>query len=425
MKNSSLSRRKFLKIVGAGTCGAAIHTSLAPVNSLVAYAMPPIIGAALGQGSVLVVLNLDGGCSHNIAPGYSGAYRDRFPTLSFSEAQSLPLNTEQGLHPALTLFRDIYNEGRLAVINQCGLPMNTRSHDQDQTLKFIGAADGRDQSMSASVSGGWAARLTCQMGSIFGGISLGGSNDLISGDCNAPRSFGDLQGFGEDEIRWDERRTNWMKEHRDRVIAKSNEINTDALKFIRSGMDNIQASIQTIQAATSQPLNFTFPNTGLGNSCRDAVRLIAARQLGVQFIYLNRGGFDTHNGEAQSLTGNLTDINNSLTAMVNALKSLGLWQSVTIMTVSEFCRTFENESRGTDHGNAGPMFVMGGKVLGGIKVPMYSAAQIQSMASAGYFNTVEVHYSQMFKEWVVAAGFDAEKVFPKPFAPKTLNLFEI
>lgn len=424
MNKTPLTRRDFLKIVGAGTCGAAIHYTLEPASNMMAYAMPHIAGSMIGDRPTLVVLNLAGGCSHNIAPGYSGAYRDKFPTLSFSEAQSNPLNSEQGVHPSLTLFRDLYNEGRLALVNQVGLPDSTRSHDQDETLMFIGAQNGRDQSMSASIGGGWAARLTCQMGTIFGGISLGGSNPLIQGDCNPPRSFGDLTNFGEDNIRWDERRSLWMRQHRDRVIGNASDANTSSLQFVRSGMDNIEASIQTIQAATSQALNYTFPNTGLGNSCRDAVKLIAARQLGVQFIYLRQGGYDTHNGERQSLTNLLTDVNNSLSAMVTALKGLGLWNNVTIMTISEFCRTFENRSAGTDHGRGGPMFVMGGKVRGGIKVPIYSAAQIQNMSS-GYFNTYEVHYSQPFKDWVWAAGFDAEKVFPKPFTPKALDLFEI
>src|SRR5690606_17960611 len=126
--------------------------------------------------------------------------------------------------------------------------------------------------------------------------SLGGSNELLEGPCNPGRSFGDLDNFGERDIRWNARRTEWMKQHRDRVIAASNPSNSQALQFIRSGVQNIAASIETVRAATAAPLNYNFPNTGLGNACADAVRLIRARELGVQFIFLRIGGFDTHSG---------------------------------------------------------------------------------------------------------------------------------
>ena len=414
-----ISRRKFLTLAGA--MGAtAIYKSLTPSTSMFAYAAQTAQASSIGQTPVLIVLNARGGWSHNIAPLYHGAYRDKMPTLSYAPEDSLPLNFEQGLHPALTNLKSIYDEGNLALINGVGYPQVNRSHDESETLMFLGAQGGLDNSMSAAVAGGWAARLTCQSSSIFSGISLGGSTELIEGACNPPRSFGDLSNFGESSIRWDDRRSLWMRQHRDALIAQGDGTSAAALSTVRNNVNNIEASISTVRAVTQRPFNFTFPNTSLGAACRDAVKLINAPELGTQFIYLSKGGFDTHSGELASLNTLLADIDTSLAAMVAALKSLGHYSRVTIMSISEFSRTFENNSQGTDHGHAGPMFVLGGRVQGGVKSQAYSAAE----TTGDYYGDYRVHYSQAFKDWTYAAGFDAERVFPRAIPnPQTLNLF--
>ena len=126
------SRRDFLKLVSSGTCGSAIHRLIAPSAGLLALVRP--LEAHANTGKVMVVVNLAGGASYNIAPSYSGAYRDRNPTISYGPENSLPITGDQGLHPALTGLKGIWDEGHLAVINFVGYPKPNRSHDESTQI---------------------------------------------------------------------------------------------------------------------------------------------------------------------------------------------------------------------------------------------------------------------------------------------------
>jgi uncharacterized protein (DUF1501 family) len=83
------------------------------------------------------------------------------------------------------------------------------------------------------------------------------------------------------------------------------------------------------------------------------------------------GGFDTHNGQGR-LTGNHPDLNRGIGWAMYALRKYftlyadkATWENVVVVTLSEFGRTtVENSDQGTDHAEAGPMFIAGGAVKG-------------------------------------------------------------
>ncbi|MBX7137670.1 MAG: DUF1501 domain-containing protein [Oligoflexia bacterium] len=420
------TRRDFLRLVSAGTCGAAVHRVLSPRNGMLAFGAPATL-PALGSQAVLVVVNLAGGCSYNIAPIYHGAYRDKNPTISYGPENSLILTPDQGVHPSLTYFKKLYDQGRLAVMNGVAHPQNNRSHAESTENWFSGIYDG-----ASATQGGWGARLTCQMASVFGGVSLGGSISLMQGSCNDGRSFGDLSNFGEDQIFWDSRQSRYLKAYRDQVIANSFvPASNDNLAYVKNASDNLAASIDAVKSATNVtlPTSYTEPgdatptaitfNGGFGASCRDAAKLIAGTALGVQLIYLEHGGFDTHQMERNSLPGTLAEVNAGIQALVLTAKAMGFWNRMVIVTMSEFCRTFENGSQGTDHGRAAPMFMMGGAISGGVKNMPPSPAQ----TSGDYYNLMDIDCREPFKHVVYQMGYDHNKVFPGPINMKNLSLF--
>jgi uncharacterized protein (DUF1501 family) len=360
----------------------------------------------------MIVINLSGGASLNIAPLYSGVYRDKNPTVSFGPEESLPLSSQQGLHPSLTAFNSVYSEGRLALINMVGYPNPNRSHAESAEIWFRGGATNGGM-------GGWGARLTAQMASTFGGISLAGSNVLVQGDVNPPRALGDLNNFGEYGF-WGDNNTSWLREARTNARIASGMSQAESQQFVRSEMDKLESSLDTIRDATEVSPPGTFPNGGFGSMCRDAAKLVAATQLGTQFIYLELGGFDTHSDERDALTNRLNELNGGVGALVNSLKQMGRWGSTTIVTMSEFGRTCgENGSGGTDHGHCNAMFVMGGAVVGGIKTPPPTDSEI----AYDYLRDYHVHFGQPFREIVAAMGYNPEAIFPSTSASNHLGLF--
>ncbi len=408
----SMSRRKFLRNVAAGTCGAAIHSAVSPWGKMLAFADPLRANATL---PVMIIVNLSGGCSYNICPLYGGTYRDLNPTISYGPENSLALDDQQGLHPAFTGLKAIYDEGSLGVINLVGYPEPNRSHDESAQIWWRGSR------MKNAAAGGWGARLTCQLGSIFGGVSLSGANVLIQGDCNPPRAFGDLNDFGEDSFWGGSDGTKWLRDSREAVLSLSGASLSENQAYVRESMDSLQRSLDIVRQQTQAAPPGTFPNTGFGRLCRDAAKLVQAQSLGTQFIYLEHGGFDTHSDERTRLTQLLTELNGGLTALAASLKAMGRWNDAMIYTMSEFCRTFENGSQGTDHGHAGPMIVMGGRVKGGVKSPV--PTNLETASANGYYHQYHVDFRDPFAAGIRAMGLNPTPVFSETGGISTLDLF--
>lgn len=396
------SRRDFLKVMTAGTCGALAHRILNP--GFAAYADP--LGSA-NSNRVFVLINFSGGVSYNIAPPYVGLYRDRNPTISYgpTDPGALVLNSTQGLHPSLTALNQVWGEGRLAVLNLIGAgSRQSRSHDEATTQWHTG------RSNITGVSEGWGARLTSQLQSSLGGISLSGSNTLIRGGANPPRAVGNLSSLGEQPIFWDNNATEFLKMTRTNVVQASSHPSNPGFDYAKESLLKFQASAELLRTYEDLTLPVAFPNTGLGNRLRDAARLIVAGPtIGLRFIYVEFGGFDTHAGERATLTSRLNEFNGAIGPFIQCLKSLNRWNDIVIAGMSEFSRTMENSSQGTDHGAAGPQFVLGGLVKGGQKTPAPTASDVGNyqyiLNSHGTFAQV---YSEIVSEFL---GLNAQSVF--------------
>lgn len=416
---TNFARRKLLKNASALTCGGLLHSAFRPVNNWFAWAGPGSERAAFSSNPVLIVINMAGGASYNVAPLFDGTYRDKNKVVSYGPEQALAFAADQGIHPSLTGFKTVADMGNLALLNLVGYPNPNRSHDESTDIWFRGVRQGMN-----SVSGGWAARMTGQLGQMFSGISLAGSNLLIQGDVNPPRAIQSLDSLGEANFLGSDIGA-LLRLTRDNMMVAHRPPPNSEFGNVKSQMDQVQASL----ALLKQQTNVTLPTvanplpqnmSGFQRACRDAATLLAAPALQTKFIYMERGGFDTHSDERARLAGNLTDMNAGITYLVQVAQALGRWNDVMIVTMSEFCRTFENGSRGTDHGHAAPMYIMGGRVAGGQKSP---APTPQQTAERDFYRDHSVDFRQVFYEIVKSMGLNADAIFPEKFSFTSLNLF--
>ncbi len=101
----------------------------------------------------------------------------------------------------------------------------------------------------------------------------------------------------------------------------------------------------------------------LGDSLRQIAQMIKAG-VGVEVAFADLGGWDHHVQEVGQLANRLTEFGGALAAFYQDLGDR--MEDVVVVTMSEFGRAAkENGDRGTDHGHANAMFVMGGPVQGG------------------------------------------------------------
>lgn len=367
MCKKKLSRRNFLKFSALGTCGAAVHTAMTPGFNMVQYAN----AQALTTAQHLFVINLAGGASYNIAPIYNSAWYDKNPNVSYQPADSLPLanGADQGFHPSLAYFKELYDDGDLALLNQVAFSERaSRSHSTAAQMWMTG-------SISPNGKNGVLNSLSCRAtgNGLFSGVSLAGSDPIAEGSCAKMRKLEGLDGLEGRMLRLnDDNRnqnytdeTTWLNMQRKKLAEADNKSSTTSRSFVKSAIESMDESADQINETLD---GATIPNVGVNapnNDFRDAMNVFQASSvLGTQMYYLEIGGFDTHSAERNRMAGRLNQVNQGVEYIAKVAKALNAWNNVTIMVFTEFARTFENSAEGTDHGEVAPLFLMGGRVNG-------------------------------------------------------------
>jgi uncharacterized protein (DUF1501 family) len=131
-------------------------------------------------------------------------------------------------------------------------------------------------------------------------------------------------------------------------------------------------------------------------------------------------GFDTHTQQDARLAPLLQQTSEALTAFWRDIEAHGHGDDVVVMTWSEFGRRVpENAQNGTDHGSAGPMFLLGNKVKGGIhgEPPSLTDLDDANLRFTVDFRSV---YASVLESWLEAS---AKEVLGQSFEP--LDLFAV
>ncbi len=431
------TRREFLKkCCTLGAAGASVNLTRLGLISANAQ-------SASGYRALVCVFLFGGNDSNNTliptdAANYQDYVRGRGP-LALPAQSLLPVADRAGqrtfgLHPQLTGLHQLYGEGRVAAVLNVGmlvrpttkelirsrqvpLPRNLYSHSdqvqQWQTSNPLGGGTGW---------GGRTAELVQFMNSAYGfptGISVNGNTAFLNGNTSRPLNvnpgsrFG-LDGFGDPEAakaRQAALQQLLTFDSGAQMIAAANGI-------LNQGVANAQAISDAINGGT--PFTTAFPNTGIGNQLRQVARIIAARNnLGMnrQIFFCGMGGFDNHSDLLPSQTNLFGQLAPALTAFYRATEELGVAQSVTTFTESEFNRTFNsNTGIGSDHAWGGHHFVIGGAVRRDIygRLPVL---QLQGPDDAGdrglWIPTLSLdQYAATLAKWFGVQPMDLNTIFP-------------
>jgi uncharacterized protein (DUF1501 family) len=176
----------------------------------------------------------------------------------------------------------------------------------------------------------------------------------------------------------------------------------------RTALDDADTLARVADSYRSQVV---YPQSYFGQSLRTIAQVIAA-DVGTRVFFTTLGGFDTHAGQAARHQGLLRDLDSSLEAFLQDLEQLHRLDDVVVMTFSEFGRRVaENASGGTDHGTAEPMFVLGGRIQGGLRgtAPDLSGLERGDLVYSTDFRSV---YGSVLRDWM---GGPADQVLGASF----------
>ena len=299
-----------------------------------------------------------------LVPYGDGAYYDLRPKLAIEQADVLPLNNQLGLHPSLKSFKQLFDGGKLALIQGVGYPNPNRSHFRSMDIWHTARPD-------ANADQGWLGAFMSEIYKVgespFQCVNMGNSIPKALLSPNAPAAaIQDTSTFqfladralptGKDPL---------LKTF-GQVYAKPGR-KLPTMDLVARNWDMTVRGVEALGASSEkyQP-STTYPQTPFAKSLQQVASMIVA-DLGTRVFYVSMGGFDTHSNEKPTHATLLTQVADGLAAFQKDLEQLGKADGVTILGFSEFGRRVrENGSGGTDHGAAGPMFAIGTSVKGGL-----------------------------------------------------------
>jgi uncharacterized protein (DUF1501 family) len=275
------------------------------------------------------------------------------PAIAVPKTEVLDLDGFYGLHPALAPFKKIYDSGQLAIVDAVGSPDPTRSHFDAQDYMESGTPGLK------ATSDGWLNRALSGSKSLSSvrAVAMGSSLPRSLRGANAAVAVRSLSEFAVRDAGSAPTFESMYSTAVDRVLSGTGKETFNAVRTLQTiGKQSYASGVQD-------------PPGRLGQSLRQIASLIKA-DVGLEVAFADMGGWDTHVNQAgaQPTAGQLANL---LTVFGRAIASfhqdLGdKIENVVIVTMSEFGRTArENGNRGTDHGHANVMFVLGGPVAGG------------------------------------------------------------
>jgi uncharacterized protein (DUF1501 family) len=279
------------------------------------------------------------------------------PQTGHAEA-AIDLDGFFGLHPAMSSFKSLWDSKRLAIIHAAGSPDNTRSH-----------FDAQDYMESAtpgvkSTRDGWLNRYLQskqdQEQSSFRAVSMTKTMPRVLQGSAPAVAMANLSDF---TIRAGKASANIQGGFEAIYGAPSNDLLAGKGKETFAAVNYLKKA----NPAQYKPENGAqYPRNPFGNSLLQIAQLIKA-DVGLEIAFTDMDGWDTHVNQGNS-RGQLANLLQQFSSGIAALyQDLGQrMDDVIVLTMSEFGRTVrENGNRGTDHGHANAMFVMGNSVRGG------------------------------------------------------------
>jgi uncharacterized protein (DUF1501 family) len=181
--------------------------------------------------------------------------------------------------------------------------------------------------------------------------------------------------------------------------------------LIQKNLDDAYTTMEQVQSTGNYTPSVAYPTDGFAQALKLVAQVIV-KDLGTKIFYVQLGGFDTHASQAKVHATLLTELAGGLSAFFTDVKNAGRADDLMVVTFSEFGRRVrENGSKGTDHGAAGTMFVLGGRVRGGFHGGLPSLANLDN-GDLKYTVDFRSVYATLLQNWL---GAEPAAILGQPF----------
>lgn len=337
-----LKRKEFLQIGSLATASLMMPKFLKAFDGK--KPVPP-------GNKVLVVLQFSGGNDglNTIIPIRNDIYYQSRPKLGIEKEKALSLTDEAGINPALSSFKDLYDDGSLGIMNCVGYPNPDRSHFRSMDIWQSGSDSDK------YLYTGWLGRyLDAQCSGCSKPTQALEVDDVLSLALKGENNKGLA-------VKDPKRLYNTSHEKYFKDINAAHDHGEETVDYLYKTLSETLSSADYIfQQSKLHPSSQIYPATETGKNLKTIASLILS-DINTKVYYLSLGSFDTHVNQEAQQKRLFTELNDAMAAFVKDMKDNNRFQDVIVMTFSEFGRRVaQNASSGTDHGTANNMFFIGG-----------------------------------------------------------------
>lgn len=388
-----LSRRQFLQTTSM--------ISLSPVLPCI-FGSTAKAAAPAADDKVLVVIQLDGGNDgiNTVVPYGDDGYGRVRKKLRLETEKLHKLDEHIGLHPHMRAAKELFDDGRLAIVQGVGYPNPDRSHFRSMRIWQTARFDDSEHS-----GYGWLGRTldepsrpgkNAAADAIFVGdqetpVALWGRRS----SATALSDIEDLQlrsGFSSEDFR-----------------PGPGSEKGGLRQFVTKQVLSAYAAADEFHRQEFTELSengVEYPDTKLGLRLKLVSKLLKSDSH-TRVFYTIQGGYDTHSAQLYTHSRLLREFSDAVKSFLDDLKSAKLDDRVVVLAFSEFGRRVqENASLGTDHGTAGPVFLAGSSVIPGLvgETPDLTDLEYGDLKMQIDFRSV---YATVLNAWL---GVNAETV---------------
>jgi len=312
----------------------------------------------------LVVIQLDGGNDglNTVVPYADDAYGQARDKLRLKTENLHKLDDHLALHGSMQAAKALYDDGRLAIIQGVGYPNPNRSHFESMRIWHTA-----EVAKAEREAYGWLGRA---LDHAAAGEAPSGEGAIYVGEQSTPAALWGRRSSATALSRIDDLLLDGKHELQGAAGSSATgqaglSINQFVTRELTSAMTSA-AAFREQAAAMQRRSDAAYPDSALAGRLRIISQLLQSGSQ-ARVFYAIQGGYDTHAAQLNTHANLLREYSQALKAFLDDLKTAGLDKRVVVVAFSEFGRRVkENDSAGTDHGAAGPVFLAGSPIKPGL-----------------------------------------------------------
>jgi uncharacterized protein (DUF1501 family) len=406
----TISRRKFIES-GLGLMGMYMSAPHMLTLGAQAAEFNPRLA---GKQKILVVVQMGGGNDglNCVVPYSNGTYYQQRPVLGIKPDKVLPLNNDIAFNPNMEALHGLFKSGNVALVQGVGYPNPNRSH-------FRSIEIWQTAQPEKIIETGWLGRyLDCAesspagKGNLFAAVNVEPTlpKTLSASKVLVPSVSNVFDFKFRTDTQYESDRKTQLKTFES--IYSSFDLDRSHADLLRKvGMDANQASDYLQKIVRSYQGSVKYPDGPFGNGMKFIAQMISGG-VNSSVYTVNLDGFDTHTNQLGSQNRLLKQFSEGVSAFYKDLTAHGLQDDVVIFAFSEFGRRVaENNGRGTDHGTAGPVYVIGSNVKGGVYGDHPSLTELDA-GDLKYKIDFRCVYATLLDKWL---GADSREILGQHF----------